>query len=333
MKKIIIILMTLMLLCLGLAGCGGQSQPEEEATANDEAPIKIVTTIFPEYDWVRAILGDNPSGMDLKVLADKGTDLHSYQPTAEDIMDMSTCDVLIYVGGESDGYIDDALRTRVNENQIELNLLEVLGESAKEEESKEGMEAEEGEEEGEEEEGPEYDEHIWLSLRNASALCDSICDALSKVDPANEDYYRSNLEAYKEKLAELDGEYEDVIGKAENKTLVFGDRYPFRYMFDDYGLDYFAAFSGCSAETEASFETVTFLAKKVDELGLDCVMTIEKSDGKIAHAIIDNTESKDQKIIELNSLQSVVGDDIENGMTYLDIMTENLNVLKEALGE
>ncbi len=322
-----------MLLCLGLAGCGGQSQPEEEATANDEAPIKIVTTIFPEYDWVRAILGDNPSGMDLKVLADKGTDLHSYQPTAEDIMDMSTCDVLIYVGGESDGYIDDALRTRVNENQIELNLLEVLGESAKEEESKEGMEAEEGEEEGEEEEGPEYDEHIWLSLRNASALCDSICDALSKVDPANEDYYRSNLEAYKEKLAELDGEYEDVIGKAENKTLVFGDRYPFRYMFDDYGLDYFAAFSGCSAETEASFETVTFLAKKVDELGLDCVMTIEKSDGKIAHAIIDNTESKDQKIIELNSLQSVVGDDIENGMTYLDIMTENLNVLKEALGE
>ena len=210
----------------------------------------------------------------------------------------------------------------------EVCLLSIMGDSAKEEELVEGMEAEA--EEGDE--GPEYDEHVWLSLRNASVLCDAVCDAICQADPENERYYRENLEAYKNELADLDTEYSQVTEDAGTKTLLFGDRFPFRYMTDDYGLDYYAAFVGCSSETEASFETVTFLSKKVDELGLKYVMTIENSDGKIAQTIIDNTGSKDQEILSMNSMQSMEREDIEKGTSYLDIMKNNLEVLRTALG-
>ena len=326
MKKITALILTLAMI-LTFSACGNQDQAEQETS---EGGIRIVTTVFPEYDWARVILGDNPSGAELILLTDNGVDLHSYQPNAEDILKITTSDVLIYVGGESDAYIEDALKTKQNENMKEVCLLDVMGDSAKEEEIVEGMEAEE--EEHEEEEGPEYDEYVWLSLRNASVLCDAVCDAICQADPENEGYYRENLEAYKNELADLDTEYSQVTEDAGTKTLLFGDRFPFRYMTDDYDLEYFAAFVGCSAETEASFETVTFLSKKVDELGLKHVMTIENSDGKIAQTIIENTESKDQEILSMNSMQSVLREDIENGTTYLDIMKNNLEVLRTALG-
>ena len=196
------------------------------------------------------------------------------------------------------------------------------------------MQAEEEEEEsaeGDSEEEPEYDEHVWLSLKNAKVICDAIEKDLADLDPDNADAYAKNLEDYTGQLDALDQEYQTAVDAAPQKTLLFGDRFPFRYMVDDYGLTYYAAFVGCSAETEASFETITFLAQKVDELGLKNIMTIEKSDQKIAKTIRDNTKNKDQNILTLDSMQSTTSDDVKNGETYLSAMKSNLEVLKEAL--
>ena len=299
---------------------------------NKSDKIKVVTTIFPEYDWVENILGEGAENVTVTQLLDNGVDLHSYQPVASDILKISDCDIFIYVGGESDGWVDDALKESVNPDMIVINLLEVLGDSVKEEEVVEGMQAEEEEEEEEgEEEKPEYDEHVWLSLRNASVLCDAITDAIAKADPENASVYQANNDAYKTQLSALDEQYKEAVSGAAFDTVLFGDRFPFRYMTDDYNLNYYAAFVGCSAETEASFETITFLAKKVDELSLPAIFTIEGKDKRIAETIAQNTASKDQKILTLDSMQSVSSGDIKNGTTYMSIMESNLSVLKEAL--
>lgn len=352
MKKFITGIMAAALVISSLTACGsaktdvavsedpavqGDSAVESAAEAtvadtNADGKISIVTTIFPEYDWVKAVVGDSGSA-DITMLLDKGVDLHSFQPTADDIMKISTSDMFIYVGGESDDWVDDALKEATNKNMVVINLLDVLGESVKEEEVVEGMQAEEEEEaeEGEEEE-VEYDEHVWLSLKNTQTLVDAIADGLSQVDAANADAYKANAESYKKELAELDAEYEAAVKSATNKTLLFGDRFPFRYLVDDYGLDYYAAFVGCSAESEASFETITFLSGKVDELGLKSIMTIEGADHKIAETIRDNTKSKDQEILSIDSMQSTTSEDVANGTTYLSVMKANLEVLKKALG-
>lgn len=246
-------------------------------------------------------------------------------------MKIADCDLFIYVGGESDAWVDDALKEAVNKNMKVINLLDVLGNTVKEEEVKEGMEAEEEEESGEEEEEPEYDEHVWLSLKNAKILTKAIADDLCEIDEEHKDIYMRNEKAYEEKLDTLDKEYQGTVDAASQKTLLFGDRFPFRYLVDDYGLDYYAAFVGCSAETEASFETVKFLSEKVDELGLKNVITIEKSDQKIAKTIVENTKDKNQNILTLDSMQSTSSDDVKNGTTYLSVMEKNLEVLKEAL--
>ena len=177
----------------------------------------------------------------------------------------------------------------------------------------------------------EYDEHVWLSLKNAKTLCKEIADRLSILDSANKDAYKANLDTYTAQLDKLDGDFKALVDGASQKTLVFGDRFPFRYFVDDYGLDYFAAFAGCSAETEASFDTIVFLAEKMDELGCGTIFTIENSDHKIAQTILDNTKAKNQNIAEMNSLQSVTKDQISSGATYLSLMQENLAVLKSAL--
>ena len=237
--------------------------------------------------------------------------------------------MFIYVGGESDGWVEDALKEATNKEMQVINLLDVLGEQVKEEEVVEGMEAEE--EESEDENEPEYDEHVWLSLKNAETLCNAITDALEEIDPANKDAYATNAASYLEKLAALDGEYQTVVDNAARKTVLFGDRFPFRYLVDDYGLSYYAAFAGCSAETEASFETISFLAGKVDELRLPCVLTIEGAQHKIAETIVQNTAEKNQSILTLDSMQSTTSTDVANGTTYLSVMESNLDVLKQAL--
>ena len=295
------------------------------AAIAEEKKLSVVTTIFPVYDWVREVVGENDNA-EITMLLDSGVDLHSYQPTAQDIMKVATCDVFAYVGGESDEWAEDALAESVNPDMVVVNLLDALGDAVKEEEIVEGMEAEE-----EEEEEAEYDEHVWLSLRNAQVLVKTLADALGEADPANAEGYAANADAYIEKLATLDGEYAAVVAAGDFDTLLFGDRFPFRYLADDYGLNYYAAFAGCSAETEASFETVAFLAGKVDELGLTSVMTIEGTSHKIAETIVQSTQAKGARILALNSMQGTTAQDVAGGATYLDVMEGNLEVLKEAL--
>ncbi len=312
--------------------------PGSAVSADDTGKLQIVTTIFPEYDWVLNILGSNPSKAEVTLLLDNGVDLHNYQPTAEDILKISTCDLFIYVGGESDEWVEDALGEAVNKDMLVINLLDILGDSVKEEEIVEGMQEEEHDHEEDhdhehhhDEDEVEYDEHVWLSLRNAAILCKKIADSIISLDPVNADLYQKNAESYVEKLNALDDEYKDAVSQAQVHTLLFGDRFPFRYLTDDYGLDYYAAFVGCSAETEASFETIIFLTQKVNELGLKAVMTIEGRDHRIAQTIVQNTESGDQQILTLDSMQSVTFKDIQNGAAYIPIMESNLDVLKEAL--
>ena len=542
MKKIFALLLALLMLASVLASCASEqvnndTNPETkpDASANtdvnakpaaEKAPeksLKIVTTIFPEYDWVREVLGDQAENDELTMLLDNGVDLHSYQPTADDIVKISDCDLFIYVGGESDGWVDDALKNATNKNMKVINLLEVLGDSVKAEEVVEGMQetehdhdhdhskevstfeddevqdrslsdwagdwqsaypfaldgtlddafaamAEESEmtakeyktyyqngyktdisniniegdhieftyedgkkvasdykyvgyqnwstgtkaamyrfeavdrtsgapiyiefndhmiepataehfhirmsnesfdaivdpenswptffpagmtgeeicehmeghdhdedeehkhEEGEEHEHEEEkDEHVWLSLKNAEVLVNAISASLQELDPDNKATYAANSSAYIEKLSALDGEYQAAVDAATYQTVLFGDRFPFRYLVDDYGLSYYAAFVGCSAETEASFETISFLAKKVDELGLPCVLTIEGAQHKIAETIVQNTAEKNQKVLTMDSMQSMTSKDAANGATYLSVMEQNLSVLKEAL--
>lgn len=503
MKKYISILLAAVMAVGCLAGCG-QKNSNEQADNTDDGKLKVVTTIFPEYDWVKEIAGDEISNIDLTMLLDNGVDLHSYQPTSEDILKISDCDLFVYVGGESDSWVDDALKNATNKDMQVINLLDVLKDSIKTEESMPGMQAEEGHnhgyahfedsdvqdrtlsdwdgdwqsvypylqdgvldevmekkaESGEktaeeykeyyengyktdvsqitidaenntmcfvkngvaskatyeykgyqiydyesgsrgvryffeatsgdadapkyvqfsdhgiapgkaehfhiyagndgfdalseemenwptyypadmsgkeiaedmlEHEEKEYDEHVWLSLKNAQTLCKAIAEALETADPEHKDVYAANVDSYLEKLSSLDGQYQDAVANASQKTLLFGDRFPFRYMVDDYGLKYYAAFAGCSAESEASFETISFLVKKVDELGLKNIMTIENSDQKIAKTIRDNTKDKNQEILSLDSMQSTTSEDVKNGTTYLSVMESNLDVLKKAM--
>ena len=463
MKKIFTIFLALTMVVGLLAGCGKKNAVEKGES--DSNKLSVVTTIFPEYDWVREILGDKAESTDLTMLLNSGVDLHSYQPTADDIVKISDCDLFVYVGGESDGWVESVLKNADNKNVKVINLLNVLGDSAKTEETVEGMqEAEHAHDHSKEvstfedhevqdrslsdwegswqsaypfaldgtldgkkigsdykyisyyvqnwstgtkaamyrfeavdrtsgapvciefndhmiesaapehfhirmsnesfdaivdpekswptffpadmtgedlcehmeghghDHGEEKDEHVWLSLKNAKTLVAAIADALQELDPDNKSTYAANAAAYIEKLSALDGAYQSAVDGAARKTVLFGDRFPFRYLVDDYGLHYYAAFAGCSAESEASFETVSFLAKKVDELGLPCVLTIEGKNHKLTETIVQSTAAKNQKVLTMDSMQSTTAKDVANGATYLSVMERNLSVLKEALG-
>ena len=322
--------------------------------------ISIVCTTFPQYDWVKNILGEEAERFYVTLLLDNGVDMHSYQPAVKDIATAGSSDLFIYVGGESDTWVEDALKEAKNKDLKAINLMETLDNFVKEEEVVEGMQEERkslghsheksskekqeqtqkeshensqeinGQKEAADEE-PEYDEHIWLSIRNAEIMVKNIEKAIEQLDSDNAKVYQNNAENYIKKLDTLDKQYANTIQNAKYKAILFGDRFPFRYMADDYDLKYYAAFAGCSAETMAGFETVTFLAKKADELRLPVILTIENSDGRIAEAVKSNTTKKNQKILAMNSLQSVTKEQIADGITYLQVMQENLSVLSEAL--
>ena len=513
MKKVLSALLVLVLMMTTLFS---------GAAFAENKKLSIVTTIFPIYDWVRQIIGDN-NNVEITMLLDNGTDLHSYQPTAQDILKVSNTDLFIYVGGESDEWVEDVLATAANPNLAAINLVEAMGDAIKAEEIVEGMEHEHEHEEGEEEhehehaheeielediqdrplsdfagewkslqplllageldafcehkaeededesatkdtyfakfaanwacdavtmkitgeaisftdesgktvsgtytyagyipiladdgdvksvryqytsnttgapkfvqfndhgyqagdaehfhvyfgsesfdalltassnpyfvaadlttagilqqlmghnhEGHEHqhdeeeetDEHVWLSLRNAQALCKVIAEELSRIDPDRAAQYLANEIAYEAQLIALDKAYAEVVNAAKYKTVLFADRFPFRYLVDDYGLTYFAAFSGCSAESEASFQTIVFLAQKVDELNLPAVLTIEHPKTRIADTVVSTSQKKDAKILAMDSMQSVTAQDVQAGAAYLSIMENNLAVLKEAL--
>ena len=321
MKKIIAILMA----CLFVLSF-------TTAFAESEKTLSIVCTTFPQYDWVRQILGDRVNDVDLTLLLDNGIDLHNYQPTAGDIIRIARCDLFIYTGGESDGWVDDVLATAQNPRMKIVNLLASV--EAKEEETVEGMQEEDHDHDEHDEHAHdeiEYDEHVWLSLRNAETLIETIANTLCELDAANAPAYQENAANYIAQLSELDNQYKDVVANGQRTTILFADRFPFRYLADDYGLIYYAAFAGCSAETEASFETIAFLAQKVDELQLPAVLTIEGANHAIAETAVPSTQAKNQVILTMNSIQSVTAKDAQNGESYLGIMADNLNVLKEAL--
>lgn len=306
-KKLLIILSALVLL---LAGCG-QKQ--------DSQKLQILAAIFPEYDWVRQIVGTDDS-VEVTLLVDDGVDPHSFQPAVSDMVAAANCDLLIYGGGESDQWLEKLEAT--NPSRKTIALLPLLGERAHEEEIVEGMEAEAEE--------SELDEHVWLSLRNADAFCQAITEALCELNPSKANVYRANLSAYQQQLSALDAQYQDAVGAAPKDTIVVCDRFPFRYLVEDYGLHYYAAFPGCSAETGASFETVVFLSDNVKALNLSALLVTEGSDGRLAKTVAENAGNEDMPVLTLNSMQSVSAEQAKT-LSYLSVMTENLRVLQQAL--
>lgn len=314
MKKLFLLFIILVLCLVTLTGC---SKP----ILGDK--ISIVCTTFPQYDWVKNIVGDKSDSFDITLLMSNIIDLHSYQPTIADIAKISRCDLFIYNGGESDLWIEGVLKEAVNDRMVVINLVELLGDKMKEEEITDGMEVVDID--------ISYDEHIWLSLKNAAILTRELSEAVIKTDSINEESYIDNRDKYIAELTALDVEYRKLIDIVGTKTLIFGDRFPFRYLLDDYGISYYAAFNGCSSETEASFKTIIFLAKKMDELGIDKIMVTESSNMKIAKAIADNTKNKGISILVLNSMQSISFQEVEKGVSYLNLMKDNLRVIIEAL--
>ncbi len=405
MKKYALLLMGAVMALAFATGCSNttveesstssEAVTEVEETTTEGETIKIVATIFPEYDWTREILGENLANTELVLLLDNGVDLHSYQATADDIITIADCDLFIYVGGESDSWVDDALQNATNPDMKVLNLVDVLGDGVKVEESVEGMQATEHSHDHDEEEAVEEDhdhdhdeeeateedhdhdhdeeeateedhdhdhdeeeateedhdhdhdeegaivteayehghddEHVWLSLANAEIICNAIASELSAIDPDNAQMYADNLATYIASLQALDVQYEEAVSQATYQTILVADRFPYRYLVDDYNIEYYAAFSGCSAETEASFATITFLATKLDELGLSTVITTESSDNKIADTVIASTTNQDQVILSLNSMQAITSQEVAAGVTYLSIMEDNLVALIQAL--
>ena len=350
MKKIAVYAMFVLVATLALVACSAESSEKTPA----KKKISIVATIYPQYDWLKNVLGDRQDSVNLKLLIKNGTDLHSYKPSAQDIAASASADMVVYVGGESDAWIEKALAATPKAGRVQVNLMEALGDRIKEEEVVEGMEHEHHHEHGEEAEEHEHehhehaeehehehhehaeeaenDEHVWLSLKNAEILVMNLADAISKVDTANATEYHMNAGLYIAKISALDAQYRAAMDSATFKTILFGDRFPFRYLVDDYGIKYFAAFVGCSAESEASFETVAFLAGKMDSLALPAIFTIDGSNGKIARAILDaSKKSKNAQVLTLNSMQSVTDAQMQSGTDYLSIMQSNLEVLKKAI--
>ena len=317
-----------------------------------QAPrLRIITTTFPLYDWTRQILGKQLKDVELIQLQDNGVDLHNFQPSVRDIARIAQCDLFVFVGGESDGWAETALRSQRNPRRIAVNLLKELGDAAREEKHLEGMEEHDHDHHhdakhdhdhdkkhdhdhhhDDDDDEHELDEHVWLSLRCAARLCQMIAAKLAQLDPEHAAEYQANCKAYVAKLAALDGRYATMVKSAPRKILLFGDRFPFRYLAEDYGLTCFAAFSGCSAETEASFKTIAFLAGKVDELKLPAVVVLENRHHKIAETVVKTAKSKGVRIIAVDSLQSSTSRDAAKGKTYLGAMEKNLTAVRTALG-
>ena len=288
--------------------------------AHDDS-IDIVVSIYPEFEWMKAVIKDVNEKVNLTLLMDSGSDLHSFQPTIADIGKIQKSDLFVYVGGESDEWVGDVMENKTNKDLKTISLVDVLGDKARDEERVTGMQ-------DHEEGGDEKDEHVWLSLRNASLFVDEFAKAMGEIDGSHADSYRKNADEYKAKLSTLDERYGETVSNSPNKTLLFADRFPFLYLTKEYGINYYAAFSGCSAETEASLTTIKFLVDKIDELGLRYVMKIDGSGNELPNAVINSTKTRDQKILTLDSIQSTT---TKSNASYLSIMESNLKVLEEAL--
>ncbi len=309
MKKKFLSILLIFALLLTFSGC---------VTPTSSSELQILCTGFSAYDWVSQILNGTHHAT-VSLLGSNSADLHSYQATVADLAAISDCDLLVYIGGTSDTWVEEALKNPRNPNRKTLALLD-LADRLDHEHS-----------EGTEEHDHEDEEHVWLSIKYAIKAVDTIAQTMTEMDPANAEQYLANAQRYIQELQELDDRYQQCVDTAARKTLLFADRFPFRYLTEDYGLIYHAAFEGCSAEVEAGFSTIAFLAKKADELALPAILVIETGDQVIAQTVIDNTQTKNQQILILDSIQGNGKQRINSGMTYLGIMEQNLHVLQTAL--
>ncbi len=343
-KSRLLILILILATLLSSCGQGGQF--------SNDGVLNIVCTTFPQYDWLKN-LTVGVDNVEITLLVDQGVDLHSYQPTADDVIKIASADLFVYGGGASDGWVADAVKEAVNKDIVVVDMMALLGDKVKtvahdhegdadhdhesdadHDHEGDADHANESDADHTHEDDADHDhkdEHVWLSLKNAELIVGELTHKLVELDPDNVHLYGQNSAHYLAELQQLDQRYQQVVADAKHDTLIFADRFPFIYLVEDYGLNYYAAFSGCSAETEASFETVVFLASKLDEHNLKTVLVLEKNDGKIAQTIIENSTLKDAEIAVLNSMQSITSADQKNGADYLSIMQENLTVLEKAL--
>ncbi len=312
MKKTLSITILLAMLCALLSGCGAQSEPEGEG-------ISVVATVFAPYDFARQLVGERG---EVTLLLPPGSEAHSYEPSPKDIIEIQNCDLFIYVGGVSDAWVSDVLESVGGEVRTVtlMDCVELL-----EEEHVEGMEVDEGEHEGE----IEYDEHVWTSPRNAELICEKIAAALCEVDPEGAEEYGTALESYCAQLDELDAAFTEVVENGVRDTVVFGDRFPLLYFAKAYGLNYYAAWPGCADEAEPSAATVTFLIDKVKAEGIPVVFHIELSNEDMADTICNETGAK--KML-FSACHNVTRAQFDAGVTYLELMWQNVDALREALG-
>lgn len=319
MKKIIFCLLTVFLLTL--TGCGSEIKKSDR--------ISIVTTCFPPYDFARAVTGGNA---DISMLLCPGAEAHSYEPTPLDILKIQQCDIFIYIGGEGEVWADKILSSLDTSDMTVIRLFdfveplceeEVIGASpiGHEHEHEHGHEHEHEEEE-------EYDEHIWTSPLNAIKCVTAVEEILSLRYPENKESFSAEAEAYIGKLSELDKEFSEMTRNASSNNIIIADRFPFRYLAADYGLNYYAAFSGCSSESEPGVYTMAFLIDRILQEDKDTIFYLEFSTQKLADKLCDATGAK---ALPLQSCHNVTSDDFSSGVTYIDLMTQNLENLKEAL--
>lgn len=309
--KIIIALIITLVASLGMIAFLTHKNTEDKK-------FSIVTTNFSAYDFARAVAGDQAQ---IKMLLKPGVDMHGYEPSPEDIIDIENCSLFIYTGGESDEWVEGILENTHNINT--LRMMDVV--KPVEEETVEGMESEE-----EDKAEVEYDEHVWTSLRNAQLIIDAIQNRLSEIYPDERASFAQNSANYKAKLADLDRKFQSIVDNSSRRTLVFGDRFPLRYFVDDYNLEYFAAFPGCSEQNEASSKTISYLVNKIKTEEIPVVLIIELTSDDIAQTIANETGAK---VLVFSAAHNISAEDFENGRTYADIMEANLAVLEEALNE
>ena len=299
-----------------LIGCGGNGKKDDKLT--------VLCTVFPIYDWVCELVGD-AEGIDVELLVTNGTDLHSYEPTAADMAKILGCDMIVYVGGESDSWVKKALESNKREDRAELSLIE-YEEITKHTISDEHL-AEQSDDHDHSHEDGVIDEHIWLSPKNALVACEYIKNELCALNEENTEKFESSFAAYAEKLGKLDEKFEEL---QISEPIIFADRFPFIYLCEDYGISYYAAFDGCTTEADADFETVIRLASIADEYSTKYLFVTENSDRQLANAIADAREADTSRILALDSMQSVNSEKISSGVTYISIMEKNLSVLKDA---
>ncbi len=335
-----------------LAGCGTDKAPDNQEDGADR--LSIVCTTFPQYDWVTELIGEAAEAFDVTLLVKNSADIHNYQPSAQDMISMKEADLFIYVGGESDAWVEDLMNADPSLIDRSVSLVAALGDEALVEELLEGMQHDHAHDHGhgadqaggtqgvigsrvgaddiDDEDEELLDEHVWLSLENAEILCQHISDELCRLAPDYAEVIQDNTIAYTGALHALHEEYFTMVEASAENALIFGDRFPFRYLADDYDLECYAAFAGCNAEVEASFDTIITLADKVDAFNVPCILVIDGSDKRLAETILNTAKTGNQEILVLDSMQSVSWEDITQGADYLDIMKANLEVLRKALG-